>query len=160
MIRYALKCADDHHFEMWFKDSATFNSLVENAMVQCPDCGSADVEKTLMAPAVPQRQNPQTKQPSPREIAAPRCLKRQPMSVGAFLKRRARCIMAMQSNARSAEKRRQTKPERCMKMGSKSCPFRQSRPRRTEPQSLSTGICACSTRHDAGKRGCRPLGAR
>ena len=69
MIRYALKCADDHHFEMWFKDSATFNSLVENAMVQCPDCGSADVEKTLMAPAVPQRQNPETKQPSPREIA-------------------------------------------------------------------------------------------
>ncbi|WP_145104190.1 DUF1178 family protein [Cereibacter sediminicola] len=52
MIRYSLKCADDHGFESWFQSSEAFGGLVKARKVTCPVCGSAEVEKVLMAPAV------------------------------------------------------------------------------------------------------------
>jgi len=52
MIRYALKCGEDHSFESWFKSADAFEALKSAGMVTCPDCGSDRVEKTLMAPGV------------------------------------------------------------------------------------------------------------
>ncbi|NNE88764.1 MAG: DUF1178 family protein [Silicimonas sp.] len=52
MIRYALKCGNDHSFESWFKTADAFESLIAAGMVTCPDCGSDSVQKTLMAPGV------------------------------------------------------------------------------------------------------------
>ncbi len=52
MIRYSLTCEHDHRFESWFKSSAAFERLQETGMVTCAICGSARVEKALMAPAV------------------------------------------------------------------------------------------------------------
>lgn len=52
MIRYALKCRDDHAFESWFQNAAAYDALAAAGHVACPVCGSADVEKSLMAPSV------------------------------------------------------------------------------------------------------------
>lgn len=53
MIRYALRCDRDHGFESWFKSAEAYDTLRAARQVTCPDCGSAAVEKALMAPAVP-----------------------------------------------------------------------------------------------------------
>ena len=52
MIRYTLKCKEDHVFESWFKDSAAFDTLSKAKQVSCAVCGSTKVEKTIMAPSV------------------------------------------------------------------------------------------------------------
>ncbi len=52
MIRYTLKCADDHKFEGWYQSSASFDQLRVAGHLSCPNCGSTSVEKTLMAPMV------------------------------------------------------------------------------------------------------------
>ena len=52
MIRFTLKCDNDHAFESWFKSSDAFETLNASKMVNCSVCGSSEVKKTLMAPAV------------------------------------------------------------------------------------------------------------
>ncbi|MEO6300426.1 MAG: DUF1178 family protein [Paracoccaceae bacterium] len=52
MIRYALKCPDDHGFESWFQSAVAFDGLRASGHLSCPVCGSASVEKTLMAPVI------------------------------------------------------------------------------------------------------------
>ncbi len=52
MIRFALKCDNDHRFESWFQSGAAFDALLARDMVVCPDCGSVVVTKDLMAPKV------------------------------------------------------------------------------------------------------------
>ncbi|MGG7565297.1 DUF1178 family protein [Rhodovulum sp. DZ06] len=52
MIRYALKCADGHHFESWFASSAAFDALKQDGLLSCAICGGEKVEKAIMAPAV------------------------------------------------------------------------------------------------------------
>ena len=52
MIRYALTCDQGHAFESWFQNSATYDKQVRRGLVTCPVCGSAKVEKTIMAPRV------------------------------------------------------------------------------------------------------------
>jgi hypothetical protein len=52
MIRYALKCDRAHQFEVWFANSAAYETLAAAGRVECPICGSTQVEKALMAPAV------------------------------------------------------------------------------------------------------------
>lgn len=52
MIRYALKCADDHRFESWFQSAEAYDSLADRGLVSCPVCGDSEVEKALMAPRV------------------------------------------------------------------------------------------------------------
>lgn len=52
MIRYALNCGEGHRFESWFGDSQAFDKLRAADAVLCPECGSAAVEKALMAPQV------------------------------------------------------------------------------------------------------------
>lgn len=52
MMRYTLRCADGHGFESWFAGSEAYDTLRRRGLVTCPDCGSADVDKALMAPRV------------------------------------------------------------------------------------------------------------
>lgn len=55
MIKYDLRCSDDHQFEAWFPDSKACDSQLAGGEVLCPHCGSADVRKALMAPAIGRR---------------------------------------------------------------------------------------------------------
>lgn len=52
MIRYMLTCELAHDFEGWFRNSDDFDIQKEKSLVSCPVCGSSDVHKKLMAPAV------------------------------------------------------------------------------------------------------------
>jgi hypothetical protein len=52
MIRYALACDQAHEFESWFPNSAAYDDQVARKLVACPMCGSAKVEKQIMAPSV------------------------------------------------------------------------------------------------------------
>src|SRR5271165_1170875 len=52
MIKYALGCAEGHSFESWFPDSAAYEKQRKRGFVACPECGSTDVDKAIMAPAV------------------------------------------------------------------------------------------------------------
>lgn len=52
MIRYDLICRDNHEFEGWFSNSSDYDEQRKRRLVQCPSCGSAKVEKAIMAPNV------------------------------------------------------------------------------------------------------------
>lgn len=52
MIRYTLRCDRDHSFESWFQSSSAYDSQVKRKLVSCPVCGSAKVEKAIMAPRI------------------------------------------------------------------------------------------------------------
>lgn len=55
MIHYQLRCAEDHAFDGWFKDSAAFEVQAKRGLVSCPQCGDVQVRRALMAPAVAKR---------------------------------------------------------------------------------------------------------
>jgi hypothetical protein len=63
MIRYSLRCERDHGFESWFQSSSAYDSQVKRKLVTCPACGSAKVEKAIMAPQIVSKKG--------RDIAAP-----------------------------------------------------------------------------------------
>ncbi len=52
MIRYALLCEEAHEFEAWFASSDAYDSQAAAGLVECPVCGSLDVRKQIMSPAV------------------------------------------------------------------------------------------------------------
>ncbi|WP_424814157.1 DUF1178 family protein [Roseococcus sp. YIM B11640] len=52
MIRFSLRCQNDHEFDSWFKDSAAYDRMAQHGLVECPVCGGTDVSKALMTPAV------------------------------------------------------------------------------------------------------------
>lgn len=52
MIRYALKCDQNHEFEAWFASSAAYDALAKAGQVTCAVCGASNVGKALMAPNV------------------------------------------------------------------------------------------------------------
>ena len=52
MICFSLHCGNDHTFEGWFRDGASFDRQAEEGSVACPTCGDSTVRKAMMAPAV------------------------------------------------------------------------------------------------------------
>lgn len=52
MIRYALVCDEAHRFEAWFSSSGDYDRQAGRGLVECPECGSVEVRKQVMAPAV------------------------------------------------------------------------------------------------------------
>jgi hypothetical protein len=53
VIVFDLKCAPvGHVFEAWFASSSAFETQSGRGLVACPICGSKDVAKAPMAPAV------------------------------------------------------------------------------------------------------------
>lgn len=52
MIRYSLKCEQDHSFDSWFQSAEAFEKLLDAGMITCSVCGALGVEKAVMAPQV------------------------------------------------------------------------------------------------------------
>jgi len=63
MIRYSLRCDHGHEFESWFQSSSAYEQQEKRKLVNCPACGSAKVERAIMAPQIVSKRG--------REIAAP-----------------------------------------------------------------------------------------
>jgi hypothetical protein len=57
MIVFDLTCKQGHRFEGWFGSSGDYASQCERGLVACPECGSTQVVKAPMAPAVPTKSN-------------------------------------------------------------------------------------------------------
>lgn len=57
MIVFDLQCDEGHPFEGWFKSSSDFADQQASGLLICPHCGSPEVEKAPMAPAVPAKGN-------------------------------------------------------------------------------------------------------
>ncbi len=75
MIRYTLVCGQGHGFESWFKSSEVFDHQVTGKLLACPACGSTEVEKAIMAPAVAARsKRRRAAAPPPDEGAPPRAV--------------------------------------------------------------------------------------
>ncbi|MBI1339795.1 DUF1178 family protein [bacterium] len=67
MIRYALVCDAEHAFEAWFASSGAYDDQSARSLIECPVCGSAEVRKQIMAPAV--RSSRSAKEPGPEDLA-------------------------------------------------------------------------------------------
>lgn len=52
MIRFSLICKHEHEFEGWFANSGAFEDQLQANDIACPECGSCDIHKTLMAPSL------------------------------------------------------------------------------------------------------------
>lgn len=50
MILFELACANEHHFEAWFRDGAAYEFQAAAGEIVCPACGNAQVAKAPMAP--------------------------------------------------------------------------------------------------------------
>jgi hypothetical protein len=75
MIRYALNCDQGHSFESWFANSAAYDRQARRGLVTCPICGSAKVEKAIMAPNLAANLGPSgpadPRPPTPTQPASP-----------------------------------------------------------------------------------------
>jgi hypothetical protein len=70
MIVYDLSCEGGHRFEGWFGSSDDFDAQHAGGLVSCPECGSRDVAKAPMAPAVPRKGNRQVPAPEGKAMFA------------------------------------------------------------------------------------------
>ena len=52
MIKYNLKCENNHEFESWFSSSDEFDNLNKKKLLECIYCSSKSIEKSIMAPMV------------------------------------------------------------------------------------------------------------
>jgi hypothetical protein len=82
VIRYNLICDKRHEFESWFQNSAAYDKQAKRGLVSCPLCGSAKVEKAIMAPRLarkdkgapiiaPAEEAPSAPAPTPAEAPTP-----------------------------------------------------------------------------------------
>ena len=52
MIKYNLKCENDHEFESWFSNSNEFDKLNKKNLLECIFCSSNKIKKSIMAPMI------------------------------------------------------------------------------------------------------------
>ncbi|MBD1146518.1 DUF1178 family protein [Pelagibacterales bacterium SAG-MED28] len=52
MIKYNLKCHNDHEFESWFSDSREYEKLNKKTLLECIYCSSKKINKSIMAPTI------------------------------------------------------------------------------------------------------------
>ena len=52
MIKYNLRCNNNHEFESWFSDSNEFEKLNQKDFLECIYCSSKKIKKSIMAPMV------------------------------------------------------------------------------------------------------------
>jgi hypothetical protein len=71
MIRYSLQCERGHAFESWFQSSSAYESQEKRKLVNCPICGSAKVERAIMAPQIVSQTRRDRAEPAPAPTAAP-----------------------------------------------------------------------------------------
>ena len=70
MIRYNLRCERDHAFESWFQSSSAYETQEKRKLVNCPVCGSAKVERAIMAPRIVSKKGRDVAVPAPATAAA------------------------------------------------------------------------------------------
>ena len=52
MIKYNLKCHNDHEFESWFSSSKEFDKLEKKKLLECIFCLSKKIVKSIMSPMI------------------------------------------------------------------------------------------------------------
>ena len=57
MIKYILKCHNEHEFESWFSNSDEFEKLNNKNLLECIYCSSKNIKKSIMAPMVSSSRN-------------------------------------------------------------------------------------------------------
>ena len=81
MIVFDLECrTGDHRFEGWFGSSEDFADQQDRGLLSCPECGSFDIAKAVMAPAVGKKGNqggalPNTSRPMSNAAIPPEVVK-------------------------------------------------------------------------------------
>ena len=81
MIRYALHCDHGHAFESWFQSSAAYDKQAKRALVSCPICGSAKIEKAIMAPRLARAETPEPPLPIPPAAPLPPAPGKTPVAI-------------------------------------------------------------------------------
>ncbi len=76
MIRYSLRCERGHAFESWFQSSSAYETQEKRKLVNCPVCGSAKVERAIMAPQIVSKKGrdsavPAPAAPTPTDVTTP-----------------------------------------------------------------------------------------
>ena len=75
MIVFDLKCEEGHLFESWFRSSSAYEEQKAAGLIECPYCGSPEVEKAPMAPNVGAKGNQKTEvvtdKPKALDVATP-----------------------------------------------------------------------------------------
>jgi hypothetical protein len=69
MIRYNLRCERGHAFESWFQSSQAYETQEKRKLVSCPSCGSAKVERAIMAPQIVSKKSRDRAAPVPAAAA-------------------------------------------------------------------------------------------
>jgi hypothetical protein len=70
MIHYHLRCERGHAFESWFQSSSAYEAQEKRKLVNCPTCGSAKVERAIMAPQIVSKKGRETPVPAPAAAAS------------------------------------------------------------------------------------------
>tara|TARA_E500000331_G_C17217204_1_gene696405 strand:- start:809 stop:1231 length:423 start_codon:yes stop_codon:yes gene_type:complete len=65
MIKYNLKCENNHEFESWFSNSEEFDKLNKKKLLECIYCVSKKIEKSIMSPSI---SNKSSKNINPLEV--------------------------------------------------------------------------------------------
>ena len=52
MIKYNLKCHNNHEFESWFSNSKEYDKLNKKRLLECIYCSSKKIDKSIMAPTI------------------------------------------------------------------------------------------------------------
>ena len=52
MIKYNLKCQNNHEFESWFSNSEEFDKLNKKNLLECIYCSSKKISKSIMSPRI------------------------------------------------------------------------------------------------------------
>ena len=52
MIKYNLKCQNNHEFESWFSNSKEFDKLNKKDLLECIYCSSKKISKSIMSPRI------------------------------------------------------------------------------------------------------------
>lgn len=52
MIKYNLKCHNNHEFESWFSNSQEFEKLNKKNLLECIYCSSKKIGKSIMSPMI------------------------------------------------------------------------------------------------------------
>ena len=57
MIKYLLKCRNNHEFESWFSNSKEYEKLKKKKLIECIFCESSDINKSIMSPNIVGKKN-------------------------------------------------------------------------------------------------------
>ena len=52
MIKYNLRCHEEHEFESWFSSSEEFEKLIKRKLLECIYCSSKKIDKSIMSPMI------------------------------------------------------------------------------------------------------------